>query len=760
MAMSCFILVSLYIRYELTYDQFHDDIEDIQMVNLVYNEKYGGHTGSIVPAVLGSMIREQVPEVEEVAITSTGVGTDYVINKRREYIAEKYYEFEPSFFDIFDFPFLYGESSSMQGKSDLVISREMALKYFQREDAVGEVIEFDGRGKYEVVGVLKDFPKNSQFQPHFVFPIEPQYSPEDFSNWGYSTFFVYLKTQSEANLEILSNKIWEVYRDNHPNWEEGMFTAVQLKPFKHSYWQASGLGSSLNNRERGLGANQLVMKVCSGLAFLLLFIALANYVNMATSKALERAKEVGIRKVNGAGRIQLIFQFLGETLFFAFLSLILAIIITELLLPTVSGLMGITLTLDYQNPTIILLLFGYALLCGLLAGIYPAFVLSGFHPARALKGQISYNTSRFSHRNVLLFFQFTISALMITVLLVANAQINHYLKFDLGFNQERVVSVPLVPEMEENVESLKTEVQRIAGVEQLTVAPLPQGAKGFSNVKYQDVSLRWMPRIETEEHFIPMLEIPLLAGRNFNPNMEGDARSIIINETLAKELKLEDPVGKTVELDDGPMHIIGLMKDSYINGAMGGKRSLMLTPVFQKSFNFLIKVNESSMASTLSQIDKIWDEYDYKNTYQYSFLEDAYKDKLDKQMRIATIINGATIAIVVISLFGLFSMVVFQTSRRLKEIGIRKVLGATAQHILLILGRPYLWVIILASGLAIPLGYYLMNNALDNFPNRIVLGSSYGLTTLLLLFFFSVLIVLSRALMAIKTNPVDVLRNE
>ena len=760
MAMSCFILVSLYVRYELTYDQFHDEIEDIQVVNLVYNEQFGGFANNMVPAVLGKKIREQIPEVEEVAITASGVGTAYVINNRREYIAEKYYQFEPTFFQVFNFPFLYGHSGLMHGKSNVVISREMAIKYFQKEDVIGETIEFDGKGNYEVVGVLKDFPKNSQFQPHFVFPIEPQYSQEDFNHWGFATFFLYIKTQPEANTEELNNKIWSVYRDNNPDMEASIFAAAEVKPFKDSYWSVNGMGSNLNNRERGLGANKLVMKICSGLAFLLLFIALANYVNMATSKALERAKEVGIRKVNGAGRGQLIFQFIGETMVFAFLSLILAIIMTELLLPTVSNLLGISLFLDYKDPTIILLLVGYALLCGVLAGVYPAVVLSKFHPARALKGQVNLSASRFSHGNVLLFFQFTISALMITVLLVANSQINHYLNFDLGFNKERVVSIRLTPEMEEKVASISDEVSRIAGVEDITVGPLPSGAMGFNRLKYEGLEVRNVPRIETDEHFISMLEIPLKAGRNFNQHMDGDANSIIINESLMKKLELENPVGETIQFNDMQMHIVGVMEDTYITGAMGSKRPLMLTPVFQNSFNFLIKLNETNMASTLSQIDDVWDEYDYKNTYQYSFLEDAYREKLDKQMRIATIINGATIAIVVISLFGLFSMVVFQTSRRLKEIGIRKVLGATAQNILLILGKPYLWVIVLASGLAIPLAYYLMNSALSNFPNRIVLDNSFAFITVLLMLLFSVLIVLSRVLMALKINPVDILKDE
>lgn len=758
-AMSCFILVSLYVRYELTYDQFHDEVDDIYLLKLKSAEAYGGSYNQFLPAVFADIIEEGTPGLEGVTTTLSGAGSMYVITGD-EYIPEKYYTLQNSFFNVFTFPFLYGnKESALTEPASVVISKEMALKYFKKENAVGETLRVDGKGDFKVAGVLESFPKNSQFQPHFSFSLN---NMSNLDNWGYNTFFIYLKAQPNANLEDIQNRIASLYAANGPKGAMYDGTGAELASFADSYWHLSGSGASMNNRDRGLGADKNIIYLCSGLAVLLLFIALANYVNMATSKAIERSKEVGVRKVNGASRKQLIFQFLAETLLFSFLSLIASVILVEVFLPSVSNVVGIQLKLDYYDPSILIFLVGYALLCGLLGGVYPAFLLSKFNAVNALKGSVRLSHSRFSHRSVLLFLQFTISAFMIVVLLIANSQIRHYLNFDLGFDKERVVSIRLTEEMSKNPEVFMQKVKGLSGVEGVTTGPMPGGAFGFNTLTYNDVVLKNMPRVETNEDFLNMLKIPLLAGRNFDPQLASDQENaMIINETLAEELGLEDPVGTTVSFEGSQKTIIGLIKDFYIMGPKYQKRSLMLTPLISgRVNNLLIKVNGQNMASTLNQIDEIWDEYDYKNAFQYQFLDDAYEEKLSQITATTAIISGVTIAIVAISVFGLFSLVAFQTSRRIKEIGIRKVLGATGANILLILGRSYIWLIFISVAIAIPLAYSIMENALNRYYNRIELDFSYALITVLAIITFSALVIVSRAFMAIRTNPVEILKDE
>ncbi|KYG81277.1 hypothetical protein AWW67_07940 [Roseivirga seohaensis] len=756
--MACFILVGLYVRYELSYDQFHEDVEDIHIVQLKFIEEMGGSYNQLLPAVFADIIGEGVPGLKGVTTTLSGAGSMYVVKNEQDYLPEKYYTLQNSFFDLFTFPFIHGNrANALTDPKSVVISREMALKYFGKENAVGEILSVDTKGDYRVTGVLKDFPKNSQFQPHFSFSLNGMSS---LGSWSDNTFFIYIKTLPNANLDDIQKRIASLYNTNKP--EGSIYEDAALGSFADSYWAQTGSGAAMNNRERGLGANKDIIYICSGMALLLLFIALANYVNMATAKAMERAKEVSIRKVNGATQNQLIKQFLGETLFFALLCLVVAVIMVEILLPSVSQIMGISLKMDYQDITILGYLVGYALFCGLLAGIYPAVLLSRFNPVKALKGQKQQGHSRFSHRSILLFFQFTISAFMIIVLLVANKQINHYLNFDLGFNKERVVSIRMTKEMSEKPQVFMQQVKNISGVEGVTTGPLPGGAFGFNTLEYEGKTFRNVPRVETDESFITMLEVPLLAGRNFDPEISSDFdNSIIINESLAQKLEMENPIGRTLIFEGSTKRVIGLIKDFHISGSMSTVRDLMLTPLISgRVNNLLIKINAQNMASTLGQIDAIWDQFDYKNSYQYQFLDDAYEAKLSMLQNITLIINGVTTAIVVISLFGLFSLVTFQTSQRIKEIGIRKVLGASANNILFILGKPYAWLILLSSLVSIPLAYYFMGSALNQFPNRIDLNASFGVITVISILCFSALILLSRALSTIRTNPVDILRNE
>ena len=316
--------------------------------------------------------------------------------------------------------------------------------------------------------------------------------------------------------------------------------------------------------------------------------------------------------------------------------------------------------------------------------------------------------------------------------------------------------------MSEKPQVFMQEIKNISGVEGVTTGPLPGGAFGFNTLEYEGRTFKNIPRVETDENFITMLEIPLLAGRNFDSEISSDFdNSIIINESLAKKLEMENPIGATLIFGGSTKRVIGLIKDFYITGSMSTVRDLMLTPLISGRVNkLLIKVNAQNMASTLGQIDAIWDQFDYKDSYQYQFLDDAYEENLSRQQNLTIIINGVTTAIVVISLFGLFSLVAFQTSQRIKEIGIRKVLGATANNILIILAKPYAWLILLSSLVSIPLAYYFMGNALNGYPNRIDLNASFGVITVISILCFSALVLLSRALSTIRTNPVDILRNE
>lgn len=758
-AMACFILVGLYVNYELSYDQFHDRVENIHTVQVKYSEEMGGFTNSFVPAVLAELLQTQVPAIEYAAVTNSGAAGMLVEAANGEFIPEKYYGVNNAFFDVFSFPLRYGDKSDVLTEpTSVVLSTEMALKYFGTENAIGEVLKIEERGVFKVTGVLKPFPKNSQFQPHFLLSFEALNSPESRSSWSMSAYFVYIKTIPEADLEKLKTDIWDAYAVKKA---EGVaHVAADLQSFSDSYWSGS-FGAKLNNRERGLGANKDAIYTCSGLAILLLFIALANYVNMATAKAVERAKEVGIRKVNGASQTQLRAQFLGETVLFAMLSLVLSLILVELMLPSVSEVLGIPLKVDYSNYGWLLILIGYAVTCGLLAGIYPAVFLSRFNPVKAIKGELQNSSRRFSPKGVLLFLQFTISGTLVVILLMANAQIRHYLDFDLGFEKEQVISVHAPVPLRKDGPVIMSQVRNLGGTAAATKGPMPFGGDGSASMAYEDKKIRSVARANVDAEFLPLFDIEIVSGRNFDSNrLEDFGNAIMINKALAEALELDDPVGQMVEMADRPVKVIGVFENFYINGALSKEQPLFLYPTRDKFSRVLIKLKPGDPTETLASLQEIWQPYLGRRAFKYDFLDEAYANRLSKLKRITLIVNGITVAIVTISLFGLFSLVAFHISRKLKDIGIRKVLGASAAHILLILGKPYIATLLLSAAVALPLAYYLMREVLSKYANHISLGPEYGTVAFLAILSLSALVILSRALAAIRTNPVDILRNE
>lgn len=759
-AMACFIIVGLYVNYELSYDKFHDSVEDIHIVKMKFSEEMGGFSNSFVPAVLAEEIANKIPSVEHATVTASGAGNIMVKATNGEFLAEKYYQVENSFFDIFSFPMLYGDATkALSEPTSVVISSEMALKYFNNENAMGKLIAIEGKGEFKVSGVLKPFPKNSQFQPHFLLSFNGQNTLERRTSWGMNGYFVYIKTLPGTDLETLKTDIWKLY-DNR-KIDGTSYVAADLEAFGDTYWSWSGGGASLNNRSRGLGANKSVIYVCSGLAILLLFIALANYVNMATAKAVERAKEVGIRKVNGATRGQLRVQFLGETIVFALMSLVFSMILVEMILPSVSEVLGISLKVDYTNLNWLLVLFGYAVLCGVVAGLYPALFLSRFNPVKAIKGELSTGNKRFSPKVILLFLQFTISSTLIVVLLVANAQIRHYLNFDLGFDKDQVVSLYAPPQLRTDAQSVFNQVKSVKGVVSATRGSMPYGGDGSARITYQEKKLGNITKVHVDEQFLPLFDIALLAGRNFDANRPEDFQNaMIINKAFADKMDVEDPVNELVDLGGTSMRVIGVMDNFFIGGALSTESPLFLFPSKNSFTHVLVKIEGGDPSETLAAFENIWRPYNGKAAFKYQFLDEAYAAKINDLQRITLIVNGITIAIVVLSLFGLFSLVVYHTSRKLKDIGIRKILGASSAHILMILGKPYLGVLLVSAAVALPLSYYFMGGVLEQYPNKIDLNAQYGVVAILSIVVLSAMVILSRAVSASRTNPVDILRNE
>ena len=314
--------------------------------------------------------------------------------------------------------------------------------------------------------------------------------------------------------------------------------------------------------------------------------------------------------------------------------------------------------------------------------------------------------------------------------------------------------------MRENSATTIAELKKLKGVRDVAIGPLPW-ADGAGNAKFEENEVKNFSSLYVDNGFLPMMDIELRLGRNFDANRPADfENTIIVNEALVKKLAIENPIGLTIEISGSKKEIIGVMADFYMNGAVSMIKPIVLYPSKTNFSRFLIKIHPTEMAATFAGINKIWSEYDKRNYFKPEFLDDVYATRFSDIQRITFIINGVPVAIVGISLFGLFSLVVFHSAQRVKEIGIRKVLGASINQILLILSKPYALMIVLSTLVALPVGYYLMDEVLNTFPNRITLDGSFGIITVIAILVFSILVIFGRGLSASRANPVDILRSE
>lgn len=756
-AMMGFVIVSLFVNYEMSYDKFHDQVEEVFMLRMKYPDELGGFYNQFLPPVLASSIKQEIPGVDEVTITGTGVGNVDVSKVGGELIAEKYYAFEPSFFNIFSFTAKYGDAKeALSDPNSIVISRSFALKYFNKENVIGELLNLTRFGEFKIGAVLDYFPENSQFQPNLVLPILATTSENRLTAWGSNSHFVYLKVPPSTDKKVLAAQITALYKKNMP---DGVYSDTEFFPFKDSYWEWSGSGASLNNRSNGLGADKNVMIICSSLALILLVVALANYVNLASSRALQRSKEVGVRKVNGASPNQLIIQFLSESIIFSVISLIVALIGAELVLPTISKVMGITLELDLLSAKQVTMLLSYAVLCGLLAGFYPAIFMSRFNPIKVLKTSVSSGADKLSFFKILLGLQFTVSALMVTGILIFNKQLNHYINFDLGFNTERVVAIDLSNELRGNADALINDLRGLSEVKGVTLGPLPAAADGSSSVSFGEAKVENVTRIQTDENFLPVMGIKLVTGRNFDVNISTDFESgILINKKLAKALSLSDPFGAQVSLNGSNKEVLGVFDDIYADGAMSNARNLLLLPRLDQIYRVLVRVNNSPVA--LAKLEETYKIHDQAGLFKYTWLDEAYGEKYHRVSRVAKLINGATALIVFVSIFGLFAMLAFSINNRLKEIGVRKVLGGKLWQIQWTIARPYFIINLIAFMVATPLAYFLLELVMNNYPNRVEQGIGTGITSFLIIIAFNLMIVAIRGISLQRLKPTDILRGE
>jgi len=755
------LFLILYVTDELSYDQYHVKGDRIYRVQSHITETDDEFTWILAQIPFGPQVKEDYPEVESVT---------RLFNFQRalfkagdiEFTEEDVYYADSTFFDIFTYKTLEGSTDGALDKpNSIVLTKTMAERYFSGQQAVGNTLKV-GDEIYTVTAVIEDVPRNS----HILFDglVSRNSLPAQMGSWGNFGVFTYVLLREGEDAAAFQEKLKEMYDRYMATIFESIGISIEYELMKVTDIH---LHSDNGGEPQPTGSIQYVI-IFSIVAFFLLLIATLNYISLATARSAKRAKEISLRKVNGSSRGMLVIQFLAESSLLTLFSLVLSIGLMMILLPQLNLLSGKSFSLDVLGrPVAILSLIGIMLLVGVLGGIYPAIYLSRFSPVMVMKGVTQSGTSRGIFRKVLTVVQFTIAGVMIASTLVVINQLKYMQNKDQGWDMEGVISMQL-PDNEpiQNMRLLK---------EQLLENPQIINA-GLTNTRVGNGSGKVIFQMETsngmetrginfavvDQDFVETLGIQMVEGRDFSLDFIGDTLTgVVVNETLARRLNWDEPIGKRVQLGDGGQimaRVIGVMKDYHQTGMYNEVESLML--VYRLDNPILYVKIAGDDESTLKFIGEKWEEIFPGKPFDYSFLSDDFMEQFSNDRNRRTVFAGFTILIIIIACLGLFGLASYTTERRTREIGIRKVFGASVARILRMISWEFLLLILISFALSIPAVWFLMSDWLQDFVYRYKMGPLIFFWTILLILLPTAVTVSYQTYKAATSNPADSMHEE
>ncbi len=762
--LACCILILLWIQDELSYDRFHTNWDDLYRVVTEWRKTEPASHYWPVCAPLAPALKEDYPEIIKAA-RFTRLRRDQLIKFEDKHFTEAQICLtDPDFFEMFTFPFIQGDpQTALSHPNSLVLIEGVAAKYFGSEDPLGKTININNEYDFTVTGIIKNIPHNSHLQFDILIPF---IRIEDFEtawavldNWTLSGFATYVQLEKKVSAQDLTNKI-ATYLQKHVQESKDV---IYLQPLKDIHLYSSHIQFGID----GQGDIRYVY-IFSIVAFFILIIASINFMNLATARSSNRAKEVGLRKVVGARRVQLIRQFFCESVVMAFLSLILAVVLVELFLPVFSHLSGKQLTLDLSSHTnILLVIVIMTLFTGFLSGTYPALFLSSLRPVKVLKGTLKTEGRGYLFRRILVVSQFSLSILLIVCTIVVSQQVGYMRNKKLGLDREHVVYLPIRDELVQRYEALKNELLKNTGIKNVAASSnLPTSGVILTTDKVtwegknpEDVVV--LEVTSTGYDFIETFNMEMIKGRSFSKFYSSDEEeAIVINETAMKIIGMEDPVGKQLVFGDSATTIIGIVKDYHFKSLHSEIEPLILAIVPSLYRYVFVKLDAGNIPNTLTHIKSTWKTFFPDTPFEFHFLDEAYDRLYRSEQRMGTLFNYSTILAVLISCLGLFGLASFMAEKRTKEIGVRKVLGASIPGIVVLLNRQFIKWVLIANIAAWPIAYYAMSKWLQGFAYRINLEIwTFALAALAALA-IATITVSYQSVKAALQNPIESLRYE
>ena len=770
---ACCMLIMLFVQDELSYDRFHKNADRIYRV--LWDARYGDNEWTIpyVEVPISETLKEQFPEV----VHSTRLRREsQTIRRESNYVIEKnFYYAENSFFDVFTVPFIAGDpATALNAPNAVILTEQSVQRYFPNRDPMGQTLDLNDGKSLQVTGVVKAFPPQSHFHFDFLAPLKTLPIIERRkSAWGSATVYTYLVLKDGASTSELQTKFTAYVREH-------ILSKMPPMPGYHTNYLIQPLTDIhlYSNLKYEITANSNIMYVYifSLIAIFVLLIACINFVNLSTARSATRAREVGVRKVLGSHRSQLIRQFFSESTICVAFASILAIGLCELGLPHLNALANKHLTMgSLFAPHVLIGLFALIIVVGLLSGMYPALYLSSFWPVTALKGYIS--SSKAYLRNGLVIAQFCISISLLVGTLVVRDQIHFAQNKHLGFDKEHVLILQGIP-IPRNLTSprqamtfVMTFRDQFETLPQVSTASLNTGVPGrdFDSMifipeqpaNYEKTSLTYT---FADEKYVEALNLKIVEGRNFSPTEHAtDVSAFLVNQSAVKALGWQTALGKKFKRASGigmAGPIIGVVSDFHIGSLKQEIKPLVLPYLRRPPMYLAIRLHPGNVAEAISAVEETWKKLAPNQPFSYTFLDQDYAKLYNHEQQMSHVFQIFSGLAILIACLGLFGLAAFTTQQRTKEIGIRKILGASVSGIVCLLSKDFLKLVLVANLIAWPIAYYAMNQWLQSFAYRIDLGISTFILSGLIALLIALLTVSYQAIKAARANPVEALRYE
>lgn len=769
--LSSFLLILFFVNHEQSFDDFHENRSSVYRINFSYQDNAGNVTTLVnSPPALASGVSGLFPELNKISKMRYAMNGLFSNGDVRFYEDHGYYA-DSLFLEILQFDLIFGDAkTALDEPNSIVITEELALKYFNKKDPLGATLLYNNSIPLKVTGVLSNLPTNSHLNFNFLISFSTYILPDgyasDLTSWSWLGFLTYVELKPNADPQQFEEKLVQHFRDLNPDNPTPMLPQVQN--LSDIYLGSGGMSDDLASHIRS--GSQFSVNALMLVAILILIIAGFNFSNLTNALILNRSKSTGIRKVLGANRKSIISQLLTESLLLSFFCLLLSFGLVLLLFPAVSAFMGWEFTIGIKElwiATPVLILVGTGI--GIVAGVYPALTLAHFDVIKSLKGSIKMGSRNpLQIKNILILFQFAISIGLVATTIIMTQQINFLSNKETGYQSENVLLVKMLPEdLSRHYAVYKDEMEQHSSVINLSRSERVVGDPWpWSVIQRVDQGPEMSKRVFfnlADYDYFETMEIEIIEGRTFSKEYVSDStRGIIINRQAMEYLELENPVGKQVHFFelDGPRTIVGVVEDfNYASLHEEIKPAVVILPFIDQEFMY-VRFAPGNLTDHIELLEDTWDKVAKGTPLEWRFLDDQLGQLYQSEEKLSGLIQVFALLAIVLACMGLYGMIIFMINNRIKEVGVRKVLGASVQSLYSLFVRKYIYQVLLAMVLIIPLIHYLLNRWLEDFAYHIQIHWSVYPMSVLLLVVMILMTVTYQIIKAARVNPTHLLRSE